>query len=205
MTQSELKDALLSMVREHGFEQVHQYLGEIESSEHNLDALDQGTKLADGVPVRPSRKRRPKPTAPQYVAKMEISLDKEPLVSELAGRFEIKSFLPAFGDVADFCQCYGINEPASRSRPNAIPRVFRLIVSLETDEIQRIVDEGLFSGPSRLGPIADAIRRNGRAVTATKAKHILSSRPLVDGMDTHYDLMHRRATGEVAPEHSPSG
>ena len=205
MADSELKDTLLLMVREHGFEQVQQYLSEIGLSEHSLNGHDQRTEPADGVAVKPSRKRRPKPTASQYVAKMEIAPENESPVSELAGRFDAKSFLPSFGDVIDFCQCYGMDEPASRSRANAIPRVFKLIVSLEAHEIRGIIEQGLFSGPSRLGPIADAIRRNGRAVAATKAEHSLSSRPLADGMDAPYDLMHDRAAEEVAPEHSPSG
>ena len=176
MTQSELKDALLLMVREYGFDQIQQHLNEIGLAEPSLSGHDLRTESADRVAVRSPRKTRSRLTAPQYVAKMEIASHKGLLVSELAGRFEAKSFLPTFGDVADFCQCYGISEPASRSRANAIPRVFKLIVSLETEEIQRIIDEGLFSGPSRLGPIADAIRRNGRAITATKATHSLSPR-----------------------------
>ena len=204
MTQSELKDALLLMVREHGFEHIQQYLSEIGLAEHGLRDHELKTKSNDRVAVKPPRKTRPRPTAPQYVAKMEIASHKGSLVSELAGRFEAKSFLPTFGDVADFCQCYGISEPASRSRANAIPRVFKLIVSLETDEIQRIIDEGLFSGPSRLGPIADAIRRNGRAITATRATRSLSPRPLADGMDANYGLEHSGTADEVVPERSPS-
>ena len=84
-------------------------------------------------------------------------------MNQLATRFDAKSFMPAFNDAAEFCHIYGIEPPASRSRSNVIPRVFKRIAALETDQIQRIVDGGHFSGPSRLGPISDAIRRNGRA------------------------------------------
>ena len=176
MTQSELKDALLLMIREHGFEQVRQNLSEIERSGHSL-GHDHRTERTDRVAVKSSRKRRLKPTASQYLAKIEIAPEKESSVSELARRFDAKSFLPSFGDVTAFCQSYEIDEPASRTRANAIPRVFKLIASLEADEIREIIDEGLFSGPSRLGPIADAIRRNGRAVAASRARHSLSSSP----------------------------
>ena len=169
MTQRELKDALRSMVREHGFEQVGQYLDEIARLEHNLDSSDQRGEPADRVAAKGSSKRRPKLTASQYVANMRLSPEKEVSVSELARRFESKSFLPTFGDVINFCQSYGVVEPASRHRVNAIPRVFKLLASLEVNEIRRIIDEGLFSGPSRLGPIADAIRRSGRAMAAAKA------------------------------------
>lgn len=203
MTLSELKDALLLMIREHGFEQVQRNLSEIGLSEHSL-GHDNKTDRTDRVAVSPSRKRRLKPTASQYVAKMEIAPEKESSITELAGRFDAKSFLPSFGDVTAFCQSHGINEPASRTRANAIPRVFKLIMSLEADEIRGIIDEGLFSGPSRLGPIADAIRRNGRAVAATKARRSLPSHQLADGMDALYDLEQGEAVEEDAAEHSPS-
>ena len=164
MSRSDLKDALLSIVTRHGLEKVRQCLSEMESSERNLDHPHQGSEPADAVPVRRSRKRRPKPTASQYVAKMELSPEKAKSVIELARRFDTKSFLPSFvGDIVGFCERYGVQVPASRSRASAIPRVFKRIESLETEEIRRILDERLFSGPSRLGPIADAIRRNGRA------------------------------------------
>ena len=163
MTQTDLKDTLRSMVREHGLEQVERYLGELARSEHDKDSIERNVKSSPRVAAKRSSKRRPKPTASQYLARMEVSPEKGELVSELAGRFDAKSFLPAFGDVVNFCLSYRVDLPASRSRANAIPRVFKLLASLEVDEIRRIIDEGLFSGPSRLGPIADAIRRNGRS------------------------------------------
>ena len=114
MTQSELNDALLLMIREHGLEQVRQNLREIELSGHSL-GHDHRIERADRGAVRSSRKRKPRPTASQYLAKIEIAPEKESSVSELAGRFDAKSFLPSFGDVAAFCQSYGIDEPASKN------------------------------------------------------------------------------------------
>ena len=112
---------------------------------------------------------------------MELQLEIEPSVVELANRFQDKAFLPTFGDVVNFCQAYGIEEPASRSRANAIPRVFKHLASMEADEIKRIVDWGMFSGPSRLGPIADAIRRNGRAArAASRADAVMGNEPIVN-------------------------
>ena len=99
----------------------------------------------------------------EHVAKMGLPAEKGPAVAELAKRFEDKAFLPTFGDIANFCRIYGIEEPASRSRASAIPRVFKFIASMEADDIQRLVDLRHFSGPARLGPIADAIRNSGRA------------------------------------------
>ena len=96
---------------------------------------------------------------------MDCDLEKSPASAllELAKRFQDKTFLPTFGDIRNFCQVYGIDVPASKSRASAVPRVFKFIAKMDSSEIQRIVDDRLFSGPARLGPIADAIRKNGRA------------------------------------------
>ena len=83
-------------------------------------------------------------------------------MSELATRFDAKLFLPSFGDIRDFCDIYGMDVPGSKARASAIPRVFKRLASMEVADIQRIIYNGHFSGPSRLGPISDAIRRNGR-------------------------------------------
>ena len=73
--------------------------------------------------------------------------------------------MPTFGDIRIFCEVYGIDEPASKSRASAIPRIFKFIATMSSDEVQGILDDGMFSGPSRVGPIADAIRENGRAAS----------------------------------------
>ena len=173
MTQADLKDMLRSMVLKYGFEQVNDSLREVSVSGYRSERASRKTRAPNRSAARKSGKRRPKSTAPQYVAKMELPSEKEPAVVELARRFQDKSFLPTFGDIANFCQTYDIDEPASKSRASAIPRVFKFIASMEADDIQRILNEGMFSGPSRLGPIADAIRRNGRARTAANDECIV--------------------------------
>ncbi len=163
MAKAKLKDTLRLIVRQYGFEQVDQSLREIRLADRQLKSSKQSKVLSDNDAVIRPLKKRTKVNAPEYVAKMELSAKKEPIAIELANRFENKAFLPTFGDIRNFCQIYGIDEPASKSRASAIPRIFKFIATMETDEIQRILDDGMFSGPSRLGPISDAIRRNGRA------------------------------------------
>ena len=163
MTKTKLKDTLRLMVHQYGFEQVDRSLREIRLADRQLKSSKQSSVLPDNEVVTKPSKKRTKVNAPEYVAKMELSAEKEPIAVELANRFEKKAFLPTFGDIRNFCQIYGIDEPASKSRASAIPRVFKFIATMETEEIQTILDDGMFSGPSRLGPIADAIRRNGRA------------------------------------------
>ena len=170
MSDSGLRNALHRLIQDHGYAEVQRCLRGLKSSDlprKNLRrSKKDGMSSSSGTTTKPKRNSS-RITAPEYVAKSEISSEKRPMVDELSRRFENKSFLPTFGDVRNFCQIYGIDEPASRSRVSAIPRLFKFLATMETDEIRRILDNGMFSGPSRLGPIADAIRRSAiRRVTA---------------------------------------
>lgn len=154
-----LKDMLCLMVDRHGPEQVDRALREVVSVHRRKNSNKAKASSKNSAKAKPEKK---KTTAPEYVAKMDLSSEKKRGLAELAKRFEEKNFLPSFHSIREFCQIYEIAEPASKSRVSALPRVFKFIATLETSDIQRILDSGLFSGPSRLGPIADAIMRNGR-------------------------------------------
>lgn len=157
-----LSESLQSLVSEYGYRKVSRSLDEIQSSKRT----GSGRSTARGSSERPaasaSKRPRARLTASQHVDKLELPTGKSAPIVELARRFDEKAFLPSFGDIAHFCASYGINEPSSRSRASAIPRVFRTLAEMEIEEIQRIMDNGLFSGPARLGPIADAIRGRSR-------------------------------------------
>ena len=163
MSSAKIEIALLPIVRRYGFEQVHQSLHEVEIAERQCAKYKQDKPSPYGEMITKSTKKEAKPTALEYVLKMQIPSEKEFALVEIAGRFEDKSFLPTYGEISNFCQMYGIDEPASKTRANVIPRIFKFIATMEPEDIQRILNDGTFSGPSRLGPIADAIRNNGRA------------------------------------------
>lgn len=154
-----LKDMLCLMVDRHGPEQVDQALREIVSAHRRKNPNKDKASSKNSAKTKPVKK---KTTAPEYVAKMDLPSEKKRVMAELAKRFEEKNFLPSFRSIREFCRIYRIVEPASKSRVSALPRIFKFIATMETSKIQRILDDGLFSGPSRLGPIADAIMRNGR-------------------------------------------
>ena len=171
VSDSGLRSALQRLIQDHGYSEVQRGLRELKSS----DLPRKNLRRSKGDEVSFSNRTTTKPkrhssrvTAPEYVAKAEISCERRPLVDELSRRFENKSFLPTFGDVSNFCQIYGIDEPASRSRASAIPRLFKFLATMEPGEIRRILDDGMFSGPSRLGPIADAIRRSALRKAAAR-------------------------------------
>ena len=159
-----LKDMLCLMVGRHGPEQVNRALREIVSAHRRKNSNKAKVLSKNSAKAKPGKK---KTTALEYVAKMDLPSEKRRGLAELAKRFEEKNFLPSFRSIREFCRIYEIVEPASKSRVSALPRVFKFIATLETSDIQRILDSGLFSGPARLGPIADAIMRNGRSAAAT--------------------------------------
>ena len=165
MTESKyLKDMLCLMVDRHGPEQVDRALREVVSAHQRKNSNKDKASSKNSA-----RAKTKKTTAPEYVAKMDLPSEKKRGMAELAERFEEKSFLPSFGSIRKFCRIYRIVEPASKSRVSALPRIFKFIATMETSDIQRILDSGLFSGPSRLGPIADAILRNGRGAAYRSA------------------------------------
>ena len=170
MSKLDIELALRPIVREHGLGSVLEALSKI-ASEYDAQFVPPLAVNGTDKSAKPKkvRKRTPKLTATEYAAKMELPPDKQAAVVALAERFERKAFLPSFGDVVNFCETYGIDVPASRTRANAIPRVFRFLANeMDVDEVQSILDYEMYSGPSRLGPIADAIRRNGRASRARR-------------------------------------
>ena len=165
----EVRNALVGIVDEHGVEWVRESLREFESVERRPARYSRDSTSANGSSKSGKTRSRPRSTATEYVAKMTLQPEAATAVAELANRFEKKTFLPTFGYIDKFCGIYGIDVPASRSRASAIPRVFKFLASMDADDVQKLVDRRMFSGPSRLGPIADAIRRNGRAARARAA------------------------------------
>ena len=163
MTGNRLAASLRELVREHGLEQVNRSLQEIGEfdgpARHAAPSTD---RPAQGAAVR-SRRQKRAATALERVEKMDLPRETADSVAELARRFDEKSFMPTFGDIAHFCRVYNVEEPSSKSRASAIPRVFRAIAAMDAKDIQMLLDYGAFSGPSRLGPIADAIARSSRA------------------------------------------
>lgn len=157
-----LNRALRSMIRKHGLSRVQRSLSEIASSEtrHDIQQAVPSTRI-EGTASPP--KKRSRSTASDYVGRMDLPLGTSEAVHELARRFEDRSFLPTLADIRNFCRFHRIDAPDPKSRVNAVPRVFDFISTMGPREIKKLVDYSMFSGPSRLAPIADAIRKRSRS------------------------------------------
>ena len=161
MKDSDLKNDLRLLVDRYGIDRVNREMQTIASSGKRM-TVKSGKPLQKGGTQSKVKRKSSKATAVEYVSRMDVATERRVPMLELAKRFEERSFLPTYTDVQDFCRIYGIEEPASKTRANVIPRVFKFLATMEVHDLQRLLDENAFSGPARLGPIADAIRRHGR-------------------------------------------
>lgn len=161
MKEQRLEKELRFLVRRHGIETLQQALQRI--SEHGLESETEQASAAAGPHGKrsagQSKRKRLRLTATRYVSRMRVAAEMQSPLDELAEKFENKTFLPTYGEIKDFCSTYAIDRPASASRASAIPRVFKRLAQLGTEEIRELLQTDAFSGPARLGPIADAIRR----------------------------------------------
>lgn len=168
MTTKELRTALGSLVERHGFRKVSRLLGEMEPADS--EPRNTGKRTAErrvvGGPVRPRNtgvsRRRHRPSAVSCVERLELGAERAGVVGRAAAAFDEQSFLPILGDIRVFCETYGIEEPLASSRDSRIPRIFRFLGTMNPADLERILDDRMFSGPARLAPIADAIRRRAK-------------------------------------------
>lgn len=169
MSANKLNDILLSLVRQYGIEQVEQSLRMVHDYARADNLEDESTRLrSKPYPTSSNTKKRnrPKKTASRFVANLPLDPEHRTILSQLAQKFDEKLFLPTISDIRLFCDYYGIDAPNSRA--GAISRIFRFLSSTPATHARKILQAGTYSGPSRLGPIADAIRRNARYKVSTE-------------------------------------
>ncbi len=119
----------------------------------------------------------------------ESETSAEQAIAELAKRFDSKSFLPAFGDIRLLRHLWS-RHTRIRTRIR-IPRVFR-IATLERPIFSHQATKRHSSGPSRLGPIAYAIRRNGRVATPRTPHGIIVRRETAHSVEPAHRATTRR-------------
>ena len=175
MSTNKLNDILLSLVRRYGFERVEQSLRIVHDLDRNKKHTSMESKYRRSETSRElsTLKKRPRTriTASNFISKMSLEPDKLLILTQLADNFDSKEFLPTIRDIRLFCNHHGLDEPSSNTRAAAISRIFKFLSSIPTSHAEEILRTGMYSGPSRLGPIADAIRRNARYAAASESPH----------------------------------
>ena len=163
MAQRVLTETLQGLVHRHGISSVLHSLVDIQA------APDQHSASS-------SRKRAhnagSKSSAVDYVRKMTLPQEKAEVMMCAAQRFEDGGFLPHIADIREFCRTHNVELSKSFSRASSIPRVFTFLVAMDSAQITKMLDSGAFSGPTRLTPIADAIRNRSRGASDTNLSEI---------------------------------
>lgn len=127
-------------------------------------------------------KRSMRKTATEYVTEMSVpAVHKEKLLA-LARQFEDNKFLPSTADIRNLFHALGTTAGSIKARQAAIPMVFKLLASCPTDRLDKILSQGLFSGPAELGPIADAIKATGAERRSAKSQQVFGTDDHEDGV-----------------------
>ena len=165
MKSKSLAQELRLLVNRHGFKAVNLEL-------RTLKVEQEPTRQPERGKQAKARQRNGRANAIEYVQKLDVDADKRPAVMALAERFEAKRFLPSCADIRNFCAIYDIEPPASKSRAAAIPRLFKYFAAMDTKDVERLSTDEAYSGPSELGPLAEAIRQHGRAARNPASKSV---------------------------------
>ena len=186
MEEKGLNDTLRAIILEHGIERVERALAQIRKSA--VVRKDRDVHSPDRTLQTPrssaDQRRRTKTTAPVYVSKLDVDSQVRARLEEAARQYESKLFLPTIGEIRNFCSIHGIELLASPSRVAAIPRIFKHLSQLTPQEIHSILQSSAFSGPTRLAPIADAIRRSSGQRAAEGTADRGAHRSLLDTTET---------------------
>ncbi len=90
---------------------------------------------------------------------LEVPAEQGAVLRRATKEFEQRVFLSTLNDIRNFCEAYaGSRNRGRKSRASGIPRVFKFLVTMDVADVERMLDDRMFSGPAQLGPIADAIR-----------------------------------------------
>lgn len=168
MPQHDLTESLQALVRRHGLSSVLHSLADIQA------APKQSTS---SLSPRRTRNAGSKSSAVDYVGKMTLPPEKDKAMIRAAQRFEDGGFLPNIADIREFCRIHGVDLGKSVSRASSISRVFTFLATMDTVQLTKLLDEGAFSGPTRLAPIADAIRSRS---TRRRRGHYEFAQPVSD-------------------------
>ena len=170
MARGDLHAVLRSMVEQYGFKTVSRVL-------HEMEVRDPGPNSGGKAKAQARRQRKNdrrvkrRLSAVDFVHSMEVPAERAAVVRRAAEEFERRAFLPTLNDLRSFCEAYGIEEPRSRSRASGIPRIFKFLVTMAVADVEKMLDDRVFSGPAELGPIADAIRDRAKEYREATLDH----------------------------------
>jgi hypothetical protein len=130
--------------------------------EWGLDVVEAALKSVGGpasceINERIRNQRTAKPLASEQVAQMQLPEPQASTLKALAIRFDQKQFLPSVSDVREFLIMSDERPGAMKDRSAAFKRLLVVLTRLPQERLERLANSSRHSGPSRLGPLSDAI------------------------------------------------
>ncbi|MGJ5083887.1 hypothetical protein [Bradyrhizobium sp. HKCCYLS3013] len=106
--------------------------------------------------------RKPK-NAVQQVNDIEVAGERKSILLAIAAKFEERAFLPSLSSIREFLAMRGLVGFSFRDRSTGFRLLLDVLKEAPLDDLRDLLGSAAFSGPSRLAPLAEAIRAAGRA------------------------------------------
>jgi len=164
-----LKSLLAPLLQEWGYDTVRQCLAEIQAGQVKNDFSHVAQKR------KPATDRR-RPSAVEMVERHDATADQKEHLHALAARFDAKTFLPTASDVRHFLEMRGQDPGPVKQRQDAYRKVLDVLLNMADDELMLLQRSGTHAGPTRLGPLSDAIKATSAAVRSAGS----NTEPAVD-------------------------
>ena len=170
MTEKKYKDPLLLsllalLLREWGYDTVRQCLAEAQAEQAKND---RPPVVYTRKPAKANRRR----SAVEMVERLDDAPDRKESLHVLAARFDAKTFLPSGSDVRHFLKMRGYDLGPVKHRQGAFSKVLEVLLSVTDDELVLLQAPGTNAGPTRLGPLSDAIKATSAAVRNTESRTV---------------------------------
>jgi hypothetical protein len=155
MSRSALLGRLLAaLVDEWGYDAVNHALAGLRA---RRDVLQR-----DSPEFRRSRNaKKAKPLAVEQVARAQLADPQRRILSDLAVRFDARRIFPSVADVREFLVVMGERPGGLKDRSDAFRELLHSLSKLPVDRLQHLVANARSAGPSRLGPLSEAISSLG--------------------------------------------
>lgn len=164
-----LVDLLQTLVREWGFDEVQKSLANIFPAS---DDIGEGALIRKRSRPQTSGRdvtRSGRPSARELVSKINDLNDKRDALVTIALKFDQKEFLPTVADMKEFLAMMGEETGALKDRSDGFRRLLNHLTQLPIERLERLASGTSYSGPSRLGPLSDAIKSVGAAIRQHEA------------------------------------
>jgi len=133
-----------------GYEAVAGALANAASSSRRLTEHERSPKLQ-------TANRGARPSATEQVERAPVEGEQKEALLQLAVRYDSKEFLPSVADVREFLIMLGERPVGLKDRKDAFRILLRSLTQLPIERLQQLARSAQHSGPSRLGPLSDAI------------------------------------------------